>query len=108
MNNNDNNSRLEELLKKISDLLTSFEENLNSADIEEDLWDTSDIIRNWHVSERTLATWRKKKLIGYIQVGSKLWYPKLAREEFLLINFIDNGLPIEGDKNLLGTRINPN
>lgn len=93
MNNNDINSRLEELLKKISDLLASFEENLNAVDIEEDFWDNSDIIRKWNVSERTLATWRKKKLISYIQVGSKLWYPKLAREEFLLNNLIDNGIP---------------
>jgi len=42
-----------------------------------------------------LATWRKKKLISYIQVGSKIWYPKLAREEFLLNNLVDNDCPID-------------
>ena len=50
---------------------------------EQELWDGSDMIRNWKVSERTLATWRSKGLIDFVQVGSKIWYPREARELFL-------------------------
>lgn len=35
------------------------------------------------MSERTLATWRSKVLIGYVQIGGKIWYPREARKEFL-------------------------
>lgn len=41
------------------------------------------MIRNWKVSERTLATWRSNDLIGFVQVGSKIWYPRNARDLFL-------------------------
>ena len=95
MNYNENISRFEELLHEFSEMLATFEALSDPVDIEQDLWDNSDIIRNWNVSERTLDTWRKKKLISYIQVGSKIWYPKLAREEFLLNNLVDNDCPID-------------
>ena len=32
---------------------------------EQELWDNSDLMRNWKISERTLATWRSKGLIGF-------------------------------------------
>jgi len=89
-------SKFEELLDELQIILDAVEIPKDfchmpcAPDIEEDLWDNSDIILNWHISERTLATWRKKKLISYIQIGSKIWYPKLAREEFLLKNLVDN------------------
>jgi hypothetical protein len=54
------------------------------------LWDNSDIIRNWKTSERTLATWRKKGLISYVQLSGKIWYTKESREEFLRRNLIQN------------------
>ena len=57
---------------------------------ENDLWDNSDIKRNWKVSDRTLAYWRAKGIIRYIKVRGKIWYPLEAREEFLKINFINN------------------
>ena len=53
-----------------------------------ELWDGADIILNWKVSPRTLADWRAKGMIGYIQVGNKIWYPREARELFLNQHFI--------------------
>lgn len=50
---------------------------------EEDLWDNADIKKHWNVSERTIAEWRSNKLIGYIKVVGKIWYPKSERDEFL-------------------------
>jgi hypothetical protein len=52
------------------------------------LWDSSDIIRNWKVSERTLADWRKKKMIGYVQINKKIFYPRTSRERFISENSI--------------------
>jgi len=46
-------------------------------------WHNANIIRNGKMSERTLATWRSKVLIGYVQIGGKIWYPREARKEFL-------------------------
>jgi len=50
---------------------------------EEDLWDNADIKKHWNVSNRTIAEWRSNKLIGYIKVRGKIWYPKSERDEFL-------------------------
>lgn len=55
--------------------------------LERELWDNADIIQNWKVSARTLADWRAKGLIGFVQVGSKIWYPREARELFLSMHF---------------------
>jgi hypothetical protein len=51
--------------------------------MDEDLWDNSDLIRKWKISQRTLATWRANGLIGYIQVGGKIWYTIEDRSSFL-------------------------
>lgn len=50
---------------------------------EEDLWDSADIKKHWNVSDRTIADWRANKLIGFIKVRGKIWYPKNERDEFL-------------------------
>lgn len=55
---------------------------------EQELWDNEDMISFWHVSSRTLATWRAEGIIGYVQVGGKIWYPREARKLFLESNFI--------------------
>jgi hypothetical protein len=57
---------------------------------EVDLWDNSEIIRKWKISERTLASWRKNGLISYVQVSGKIWYTKEGRDEFLKRNLIQN------------------
>jgi hypothetical protein len=83
MNNYEMNLRFSELFKEFSELKTVLEKILSSVRPEETLWDNADIIKNWKVSERTLADWRKKGLISYVQVQSKIWYPQDARESFL-------------------------
>ncbi len=88
MNNYEMNLKFLELSKELSELKTILSKVLISIRPDEDLWDNADIIKNWKVSERTLADWRKKGLISYVQVQSKIWYPKNARESFLKDHFV--------------------
>lgn len=80
---NDGNFYYHEL-SQIKTILNEIKEVVRPKD---DLWDNADIIQNWHVSARTLADWRAKGLIGFVQVGNKIWYPREARELFLNKNF---------------------
>lgn len=82
------NLKFLELTKELSELRDIICKVLLSVKPDEDLWDNADVIKNWKVSERTLADWRKKGLISYVQVQSKIWYPKEARESFLNENYI--------------------
>ncbi len=78
-------------MTQLRNRLSSMENVLNEIKTvvkpEDELWDNADIIRYWKVSARTLAEWRSKGLIGFIQVGNKIWYPHEARELFLNKNF---------------------
>lgn len=82
------NLKFLELAKELSELRDIICKVLLSVKPDEDLWDNADVIKNWKVSERTLADWRKKGLISYVQVQSKIWYTKEARESFLNENYI--------------------
>jgi hypothetical protein len=77
-------------LNEISKAINEFKNDIivlkNSVKPEEDLWDSSDIVRKWKVSERTLAEWRKMNMIGYVQIKKKIYYPRVAREKFLSEN----------------------
>jgi hypothetical protein len=88
MNNYEMDLKFLELLKELTSVKNTLEKVLSSVRPEEDLWDNADIIKNWKVSERTLADWRKKGLISFVQVQSKIWYPKNARECFLKDHFV--------------------
>lgn len=75
--------KLSELEKGVIDLkkgVDSIKDRVCSTD---QLWDNSDIIRNWHVSQRTLAGWRAQKLINYMKVGKKIYFTKEDREDFI-------------------------
>jgi hypothetical protein len=83
---------------KLGEITSAIKEISNEVDLlkkaikpEQELWDSTDIIRNWKVSERTLASWRAKKMIGYVQVGKKTYYPREARELFLKQNLSEGG-----------------
>ncbi len=69
---------------ELKDLLNEVKNELKP---EQELWDNSDIIRNWNVSARTLADWRAKGLIGFVQAGNKIWYLRESRELFLTMHF---------------------
>ncbi len=84
----DTNVRIEEIQKSIDEVKESVDELVKIVKPEEDLWDNSDLIRRWKVSVRTLAEWRRKGLISFVQVNGKIWYPRKAREEFLNRNLI--------------------
>jgi hypothetical protein len=88
MNNYEMNLKFSELFREFTTVKAILEKVLSNIKSDEDLWDNADIIQNWKVSERTLADWRKKRLISYVQVQSKIWYPKTARESFLNDHFV--------------------
>ena len=69
----DSNARLSEIEKNVADIKQSIIRLFALVKPENDLWDNSDILRNWHISERTLSGWRAKRKISYIQVGKKIF-----------------------------------
>ena len=78
--------KLSELEEGLKDLQTGVD-SLSTIVIPNDsLWDNTDIIRNWHVSPRTLATWRSKGLITFTKVGKKIFYDKTDRDTFIKTN----------------------
>ena len=87
MNNADLSLRVEELSNQINRMMSEID-RLKSLTTEVDLWDNSDIMRNWKISQRTLATWRANGLIDYVQMGGKIWYTKENRNAFLLSNSV--------------------
>ena len=76
-----------EVLAEIQFLKDALSEIKKSKN-EDEMWDNSDMIRNWRISLRTLADWRSTGKIGYVQVGNKIWYPKNERELFLKANLV--------------------
>jgi hypothetical protein len=70
---------LRQLTKEVSTLKTGFGMN--------EMWDNSDLIRNWKISPRTLASWRSDGMIDYVQAGGKIWYPVDARNKFISNNY---------------------
>jgi hypothetical protein len=88
MNSYEMNLKFNELSNELSDLRNVLSQVLLNVRPDDELWDNADIIKNWKVSERTLADWRKKGLISYVQVQSKIWYPRESRESFLDENYV--------------------
>lgn len=83
------NVKLAEINKSISDIKEDLDYLIITIKPDDDeLWDNSQIIRKWKISERTLASWRCNSLISYVQVNGKIWYSRQAREEFLNRNLI--------------------
>ncbi|MBV5313184.1 MAG: hypothetical protein JZU47_07790 [Prolixibacteraceae bacterium] len=89
------NKELENLHKELFDQIQFIRNELTdikkSRDSDE-MWDNSDLTRNWKVSLRTLAEWRAEGKIGYVQIGNKIWYPKEERELFIKSNLVKVGL----------------
>lgn len=90
MNNVDVSFRLKELNDEIGKLVVEVNK-LRTKIGENEVWDNADLIRNWKVSTRTLANWRAEGLIGYAQVGGKIYYTKEMRNEFLRKNTVNDG-----------------
>ncbi len=79
--------RVRDLADKV-DALESTIEVIKACSIEDDMWDNSDMMRNWKISQRTLASWRANGSIEYVQFGGKIWYTKENRNAFLLRNTV--------------------
>jgi hypothetical protein len=84
------NVRILEIKRGMDEVKECFDRLLMVVKPEEDLWDNSEIIRKWKISERTLANWRSKGLISFVQLNGKIWYTREDREEFLKRNLIHN------------------
>ena len=52
------------------------EPGMPSITLDEPMYDKQDILQLFHISSRTLATWRKNGIIPYLRVGGKIYYPK--------------------------------
>jgi len=87
MDNHDLDYRLKEVTGALKQLTSEVHDLKKNIGINE-LWDSSDLIRNWKLSSRTLSTWRADGLIDYVQAGSKIWYPRESRDKFLKYNQI--------------------
>jgi hypothetical protein len=85
--NTDLNHLQKELLDQILFIKKELTDIKNNRDCDE-MWDNSDLIRNWKVSLRTLAEWRAEGKIGYVQFGNKIWYPREERELFIKANLV--------------------
>lgn len=83
MNDYNLNVQLSQMTSAINNVNRKFDVLSDRIKPDEDLWDTSDLIRKWKISERTVASWRGNGLISYVQVNGKIWYPREARESFL-------------------------
>ena len=44
--------------------------------LDEPMYDKQDILLLFHISNRTLVTWRKKRLIPFFKIGGKIYYTK--------------------------------
>jgi hypothetical protein len=84
----DTNVRISEIQRRMDEVKECVDRLLEVVKPEEKLWDNSDIVRNWKVSERTLAEWRASKKISYSKVGNKIFYTKEDRDRFLQNNHI--------------------
>lgn len=89
MTNVDLNFRLKEFTVSLNTLTEEVVKLKGAIGINE-LWDNADMIGNWKISTRTLAFWRAEGLIDYVQVGGKIWYPREARENFIIKNQVKN------------------
>ena len=83
------NCRMERIEKNQSLIKEQLTDLISVVKPENDLWDNSDMKLNWKVSDRTLAEWRSRGIIGFVKVNGKIWYPKKAREELISQNFIN-------------------
>ena len=80
--------KLERLELQMKEMISAIKALENQGLGEDTLWDSSDLMRNWNVSERTLVTWRKENLIGHVKIGGKVWYTAEDRRRFLERNHV--------------------
>jgi hypothetical protein len=86
------NLKMNDLEKKVESVASLLNEMKDRLSYENNLWDNPDMIKYWKVSARTLADWRGKGLIGYTQVGGKIWYSVEDREQFLKVNRVSSSV----------------
>lgn len=80
-----NNSKIPSVRKKIPVASASKNEKQQIGVKPFDVWaDKQDIMQEFHLSERTLHTLRKKKNIPYSRLGNKIFYNRTKLEEMLL------------------------
>jgi len=75
--------RIEKMSSDLAELKQLVNKLHASLCYQEALWDNSDMIRYFKVSDRTLAYWRSSSLISYRKINGKIYYTKVDREAFL-------------------------
>ncbi|MCY1720430.1 hypothetical protein OU798_08770 [Prolixibacteraceae bacterium Z1-6] len=83
MINQDNAYEIKQLKEQVAALVNEVKSLSSKVNPNDEMWDDQDMINYWKVSKRTLATWRKEGIIGYVQVANKIWYPRQAKEQFI-------------------------
>ena len=83
MVNGDVMFELKELKQTVKALKLEIKDLSSKVNPADELWDNVAIQNYWHLSPRLLAEWRAKGLIGFVQVGHKIWYPREDRELFI-------------------------
>lgn len=80
--------RMNDVEKKIDEMQGILTRIVSRISAEEELLDNADLMKKWKVSARTLASWRSNGLIGYVQVGGKIYYTPEDRRIFLNNNHV--------------------
>jgi hypothetical protein len=75
--------RISEIEKGIREIKKDIDQLMLKVKQDEDIWDNTDLIQNWHISERTLSGWRADMKITFSQVGKKIFYTKKDRDSFI-------------------------
>lgn len=70
-------NKTENLLKKIHEETTEINSKLNAVanqNPEDVFYNNQEFMKLMDISKRTAQDWRDKKIIGYFQIGNKIYY----------------------------------
>lgn len=78
-----------EQFKEFAKSLKAIEDRVNEITPKDNdkFVDNQEFIQLMHISKRTAQSWRNEKVIGYAQVGSKIYYKIKDIEELLERNY---------------------
>ena len=77
----------EAILKDIYEEIKSIKEQVSKISNNQIFLDNQEFIQMMHISKRTAQLWRDKGVIGYSQVGCKIYYKISDIEELLNKNY---------------------
>ncbi len=80
-----NYSNTKSEMEQVKELLSQLTEKLSEKFLKPEnvIFDNADVLKILKVSRRTLQQWRTDGVIGFSQVGSKLYYTQKDISEFI-------------------------